>query len=172
MIFNGINASSPSAPDFFWRRKKSAAEESRFKRYDLPAFAKFALLSGGGWLLDLATLLALTRIFNAPPFLANMASSVLAASFVFLISRKHIHYGVDKAVLLRLLAYVGYAILMILLASAAMAALIEFFSRWSAIADQRSLDVIIAKIVVTPPQLLLNFIVSRFVSASAPRRAE
>jgi hypothetical protein len=74
MAFDFQIYASRRIPDFF-----CAAEGRRFKRFVLPAFAKFALLSGGGWLLDLATLITLTRIFDAPPFLANMASSVLPA---------------------------------------------------------------------------------------------
>jgi putative flippase GtrA len=167
-----LSALGPSAPCFAKREQENAPKNSLANRSILVAFIRFALLSGGGWLLDLVILVVLSRIFDLPLFLSNMASSVLAASMVFLLSRKRIHHGVDKAVALRLFAYVGYTILMIGVASAAMAALVEVLGRWPVLADRNALDVVVAKIAITPPQLILNFIVSRFISAPARRAGE
>ncbi|MBB4201116.1 hypothetical protein GGD83_004954 [Rhodoblastus sphagnicola] len=50
--------------------------------------------------------------------------------------------------------------------------MVECLGRWPALAGQRAQDVIMAKVIITPPQLFLNFVVSRSISAPAPRKIE
>jgi putative flippase GtrA len=71
---------------------------SRYVSADrLRVFLRFAGLSGLGWLLDMAVLLALVGLLGLPPFLANIASSCAAALSVFLISRLVIFDGARTA---------------------------------------------------------------------------
>lgn len=136
----------------------------------LAAFARFALVSGLGWLLDLAVLAALTSHGGWPPFAANIVSSSLAAGTVFLVTRKRVHAGADGALSGRVAAYLLYTLLVILLASAAMEALAPRL----AAATSHETAVLLAKALVTPPQLLCNFLVSRLIARfalGAPRAA-
>ena len=124
------------------------------------AFLRFAALSGCGWLLDLAVLLLLVRGAGVGALPANLCSSALAASMVFLVSRRRIHDGAQGGVHLRLGLYMAYTACIILLASSAMPLLVG----WAAAVlgeEQRTAAVFLAKVAVTPPQLLLNFFVSR-----------
>lgn len=137
----------------------------------LSAFGRFAFVSGVGWLFDVAVLAGLTRLAAWPPFAANLVSSLLAASAVFLFTRKRVHAGQDGAVPGRLAGYLIYTLAVILAASALMQALADALAG----GFTPTAAALLAKVVVTPPQLLSNFLVSRFISrwaACAPAPAQ
>lgn len=129
-----------------------------------PNFLKFFILSGCGWLVDLSLLLLLTGQFTTLPFFANIISSTVAASMVFLVSRKYIHYGVKNAISRRLLIYIIYTLIVITIASKLIAMIIYLLHTYGYPLAHPPLDVILSKIIVTPPQLISNFYVSRFIS--------
>ncbi|MBS0451571.1 MAG: GtrA family protein [Proteobacteria bacterium] len=133
----------------------------------LATFLKFATVSGMGWIMDALILLALVSQALWNPFYANIVSSCVAATCVFLFSREVIFRKVPRVLHLRLAAYLGYTLCIILLASAAIGLLVGMLA---AIAGSLNFELpataaaAIAKVIVTPPQLVANFVVSRFLS--------
>ena len=131
------------------------------------AFLGFAGLSGGGWLLDCTLLLLLTRQLALASSLANAVSSCVAAGLVFTLSRLHVFDGRRSPAGTRTVLYLAYTGGVIALASAAMPGA-ELLAR--ALADAAALDAspgqvtFVAKVLVTPPQLLCNFVVARHLS--------
>lgn len=131
------------------------------------AFLKFGGLSGCGWLLDCALLLLLTRQLALTSSLANALSSCVAAALVFTVSRLHVFDGRRSPAATSTLLYLGYTGGVIALASAAMP-LVEQLSRQlaHAVAVHASPGQVtfLAKVLITPPQLLCNFVVARHLS--------
>ncbi len=63
----------------------------------------FVLISGFGWLFDMATYTVLVNLFDAPPFAANFASSYVGVTFVWLVSLRRlfdVNKGYNKGYLL------------------------------------------------------------------------
>lgn len=130
-------------------------------------FMRFAGLSGLGWLIDISIFLILVSVFNLDQFKANMVSSCIAALGVFLLSRELIFRKVSKLLLLRVAIYLAYTLVTIVVASMIISILVPILSPLADnIIGEWALLVIsgAAKIIVTPPQLILNFYMSRFIS--------
>lgn len=138
-------------------------------------FIRFAALSGCGWLLDFCLLLVLVHAAAAPPLLANVVSSTTAASAVFLVSRACVFDSAAGGVHARLGAYVLYTLMVILAASALVGVLASVLATPAGLFGLRAAGATeaaaVAKVIVTPPQLLLNFIVSKFLNERAALRA-
>ena len=133
----------------------------------LTAFLKFGTLSGLGWLLDFAILVSLVALLGAPAFAANVVSSSVAAMSVFLISRRLIFTPGEGGLELRAAIYFVYTLAMIGIAASAMTLIVDALS---ALAAGRNLHpsatvlAAVAKVLVTPPLLILNFLMSRHTS--------
>lgn len=128
------------------------------------AFLKFGSLSGLGWLLDFAILLSLVGALDAPPFAANVVSSSAAALTVFLVSRRFIFARRVGGLEYRVAFYLAYTLCVIAVAAAAMTMIVHALDLLATARGGRvspATLVAIAKILVTPPQLTLNFLVSR-----------
>ena len=131
------------------------------------SFLKFAGLSGIGWLLDASMLIVIIYFTILPPLPGNIVSSCTASLTVFLLSRELVFYKASGAGLRRLFWYLLYTLTVILAASMLLGALVAvlqpqteaFGGPWAA-----TIAVAIAKVLVTPPQLIMNFIASRFLS--------
>ena len=139
----------------------SAAEA--WMRFDLRAFLKFGGLSGAGWLLDLTILTSLVRA-GIPALAANFASSSTAALTVFLVSRYLVFRRAEGGLGRRVLVYVLYTLVVITMASLALQGVLWALQRAAealGIAAGRIWLAVLAKVVVTPPQLMLNFFVAR-----------
>ena len=133
----------------------------------MAVFLRFAVLSGCGWLLDFAVLMGLVGLAGAPPLAANLVSSALAASMVFLVSRSHIFKEVQGSLPVRWGLYLGYTAGAILVWSAALQGLSPIVAHGAAGLGLRldpSLPVAAAKVIITPPQLLLNFVMARWLN--------
>jgi putative flippase GtrA len=140
----------------------------------LIAFIRFAGLSGCGWLFDLCLLTTLVEITQIGPAWANMISSMSAAAIVFLIARDRIFTSAGGAAPVRLIAYVAYTALQVAIASAAIGALVHPIAAEAqglGLAGVSTLAAVLAKIIVTPAQLALNFLVAGGLNRPAPRRA-
>jgi putative flippase GtrA len=130
-------------------------------------FLSFGGLSGLGWLLDMSLLLIQVAVLSVPEFAANMVSSLVAAGTVFLLSRRFIFASAPGKLPLRMASYLLYTVLVVLIASIALHWLADFISR---LAQQHMMELgattvaAAAKILITPPQLLLNFVMSRFMN--------
>lgn len=140
----------------------------------LAAFLKFGGLSGMGWLLDLTLLLSMVGGLGMPPFLANVISSSTAALMVFLLSRRLIFDRSEGALGTRVAVYLLYTLCLITAAAWAMTLIIhglDGLAQAYGQAPSRAALTAAAKVLVTPPQLLLNFLMSRHMSerAMAPR---
>ena len=144
------------------------------KRGWLAAFLKFGGLSGMGWLLDFALLMAMVGAFGVPPFVANVISSSTAALSVFLVSRRFIFDRSEGALGTRVVVYLLYTLCLITAAAWVMTLIIHLLAglaQANGYAPSRAVLTACAKVLITPPQLLLNFLMSRHMSerAIAPR---
>jgi putative flippase GtrA len=151
--------------------ERSVGFSEIMSKFDGERFTRFFGLSGLGWCLDLVILTILTAWAGSPPFLANLISSMSAACFVFLVSRRAIfRAAADGSVWLRLSAYLGYTLLLVLAASTLfqmLASLITDLSVAKHLAFSATSIALIAKIGITPPQLALNFCVARYLAERA-----
>ena len=133
----------------------------------MSSFLKFGLLSGAGWLLDCALLLLLSQGFGIHISIANFVSSSVAALLVFTVSRFLIFDSTPGRSFLKTLIYFFYTCGVIVVASVFMGFLVRLVQYG---APQLALEItqgqaaFLAKVIVTPPQLLANFLMSRYLS--------
>jgi putative flippase GtrA len=138
------------------------------------SFLRFAFLSGGGWLLDCAILLCLTHL-TVPLGLANFLSSATAAVTVFLVSRLFVFRGTRTPALSRAAMYLAYQTASILLASALIgpaAGLGRSLAETGGWVITAQMAYFLGKILITPPQLVANFLVSKFLIQHFRRPAQ
>jgi putative flippase GtrA len=129
-------------------------------------FLRFGLLSGCGWLLDCTVLLLLTTVAAMPIFAANFLSSSLAALSVFLYSRRFVFEGSNAPIAGKLLTYAAYTALVIILASVCIGPVRALVTHLAAeihfvLSDRET--AFFSKVLITPPQLLANFLMSRLL---------
>ena len=130
------------------------------------SFIKFGTLSGGGWLLDCGILLILSQTFGITLSTANFLSSSIAALTVFSTSRFLVFNSTSPQSMKSTVAYFGYTCLIIIAASSVIGEIewaIEYISyiyKFELTAGQLAF---VAKIIITPPQLLANFVMSRYL---------
>lgn len=135
--------------------------------------AHFAGLSGAGWLLDFFILLVLVRFFGLPVFGANLLSAGTAGLLVFLLSRKMVFRASHGNVARRALFYLVYTLAVIVLASWTMRLLVGMFhASGNAWLMRPVIAAALAKILVTPATLALNFIVAKGVNEFGKKHAE
>lgn len=130
------------------------------------SFFKFAALSGGGWLLDCFLLLFFANVVHLPLFAANFLSSSIAALSVFTVSRLMLFEPTGEQYLLKTLAYAGYTAVVIVCASSLIGAangLSHAMAEWVGASLSAAGHAFVAKVLITPPQLIANFFVSRFL---------
>ncbi|MDB5379827.1 MAG: hypothetical protein JWR00_4273 [Rubritepida sp.] len=129
-------------------------------------FLKFGGVSGLGWIADTCILLLLIRLAGMPPLAANVISSCIAALSVFLLSREKVFNKAVGWAGLRVAFYLAYTLTVILIASAGLSAITAWLgelARAEGVALSATAPAAVAKVLVTPPQLVLNFLVSRFL---------
>ena len=108
---------------------------------------RFGLVSGMGWLLDFSTFLLLSwRLL--PPAQANVCGALLAITFVFFASTRHVFVHEGGFVWQKFFAYLGYQACVIALFSVAIQALSEGLG----------LPPGVAKVLVTPVNFYTNFL--------------
>jgi len=129
-------------------------------------FLQFGGLSGLGWLGDFCILLSLVSLLGLPPGQANVISSFIAATMVFTVSREKIFSKAEGRGVLRIFTYLGYTAIAIAISSAAVHYLVP---ELSGLAKHFQLTIAFttvtaaAKILVTPPTLIINFLMSRLL---------
>jgi putative flippase GtrA len=133
----------------------------------MKSFFQFGAISGCGWLLDCSLLFFFTQWLHLPVFQANFLSSVIAAIAVFSASRLLVFRSKRGQYFLRTTLYALYTCVVILIASSAMSLILVVLraveSHYS-YSLGRATEVLFVKIVVTPPQLLANFLMARVLS--------
>jgi putative flippase GtrA len=114
-------------------------------------------------------LLLMVRFAEMPASVANIISSSIAAVSVFLVSRHLVFDKAEGQLAGRIGLYFAYTLAVILLASLAM----NFVSRYLQIVGGQmdmSMSVsglaVVAKVLITPPQLFMNFLASRLLAES------
>lgn len=127
-------------------------------------FIRFAVLSGCCWLLDASTLLILTHANRLPTSVANVISSCLASAIVFLVSRRRIHDGAENGAVGRTAVYMAYTVISILVASFILPFIVQYITKLEISGLSSAKIVLLAKVIITPPQLLCNFFMSRCVA--------
>lgn len=131
----------------------------------MKSFIRFAVLSGGGWLLDCVLLLVLAGL-GIELGVSNFVSSMTAGVAVFLVSRRWIFNSSETPVLGSTLIYMAYQVLVIIF--------ISFLIGPVATSAREGLEAsgffpgavftsFLGKVLLTPPQLLSNFLVSRLI---------
>jgi len=137
------------------------------------SFLKFGLLSGGGWLLDCFLLLMLTSVLQAPLFAANFVSSSVAALSVFMVSRLLVFEPAGDRYLLKTVLYALYTATVIVCASG-LIGVANWFShagiQWLGTSLTEPQHAFVAKVLITPPQLIANFFMSRFLLEKLSQR--
>ncbi|WP_439669047.1 GtrA family protein [Cupriavidus necator] len=123
---------------------------------------RFVVLSGGGWCVDFVLLILLVRC-GVVAGVANFISACVAAGLVYWLSRS-VAFRVDSrsTAAAGLLIYVLYTIGIVAIFSI----LLEGVARYLVVVigpDERSwsISVMLAKIIVTPLNLLVNYLVAR-----------
>lgn len=158
------------------RKSKSADASERIEtpRGPLAMALGFASLSGAGWLFDMALFSVLVSVAGFAPALANFISASIAALSVFLLSRSAV-FGNRGGGARPALVYLGYTWAMIVVWSFAIASLAGLLATpaddGNALVGEPSMAAIVAKVIVTPFSLALNFLVARFLSGNAPDAA-
>lgn len=133
----------------------------------LVRFLRFGGLSGLGWIADTCILLALVTWASLPPLAANVISSCVAALSVFLLSREAVFEKAAGGAGRRAGLYLVYTLAVIAIASLCVQALAAWIGGLMAadgVAASRTAAAGIAKVLVTPPQLVMNFLMSRYLS--------
>lgn len=147
----------------------SKISQSMFTR----SFLQFACLAGAGWLLDVCILLALSYEGGVGPAYANIISSCVAASLVFIVSRYFIHKEMKGSTVYKTAVYLIYTLVLIFFMSYVMQCVLFGFyyflsmAHFSEFKMEKQLLVFLAKVVITPPQLICNYFMSRFISQYA-----
>lgn len=141
----------------------------------MSSFLKFGVLSGGGWLLDCSILLVLSQSFGVQLSVANFLSSSTAALLVFTVSRFLIFESSRAQPFIRTLIYFFYTCGVIVVASAVISPviwLVRHVVEYFALQTSPGQAAFVAKVIITPPQLLANFFMSRYLSqANHPERS-
>ena len=129
-------------------------------------FIKFGFLSGGGWLLDSSLLLLLSQRLGISLSMANFISSSIAALSVYTVARFVVFHASQGRPLLKTLAYFCYTCGIIVLASVLIGPLALSLQRgadYLSVSPTAAQISFLAKVGITPPQLLANFLMSRYL---------
>lgn len=121
-------------------------------------FVGFATLSGVGWLLDMATYSLAVRVLGVPVFLANFVSSYVGVTFVWFTSLKTVFKQQNGGHNVYLPIYWGFQFFSILIYSQLLHLLTDTMLGMTLVAGMHIYIGIIAKIVITPFNLVTNFL--------------
>lgn len=127
-------------------------------------FAIFLIISGLGWLCDFATFTLLVKGFDVPGFVANFVSSYVGVTFVWFTSLKTVFGGAGAARGRFLFIYWGFQFLSILAYSQLLHLVQVALGGAGMLAALAAYPAIEAKIIVTPFNLVTNFIFMKFLT--------
>ena len=127
-------------------------------------FLGFVLISGVGWLLDIASYSGLTQLAGVSSPYANSISSMIGVTYVWVIALNRIYDRQDYSRSIYLPIYWGYQAISIL-AYSALIFIVEssdFNLKFGQIFGVAS--ALVAKIIITIPNLITNFIFMSFLT--------
>lgn len=124
---------------------------------------RFVGLSGIGWLMDFAVYTALSYV-TGNPFLSNICSSVVGASFVFVFSTRFVFQNNSRIPLVvKYCIYIAYQAVLIYFASWLLGEINAFILTYISWTIITNMSAVVSKIVVTPVTMVLNFFVMKGV---------
>ena len=122
---------------------------------------QFVGLSGIGWILDFTTY-TLLGLVSDKLFINNIISSLVGVTFVFIFATRKVFQNSSKIPLKwKYFIYVVYQLVLIFLISKLLSFVALFIVENIDIAIVISLSGVIAKILVTPVTMVLNFFVMK-----------
>lgn len=135
-------------------------------------FAKFLVISGLGWLCDIATFTLLVKLFDVPGLVANFVSSYVGVTFVWFTSLKTVFGRTGAARGRFLFAYWGFQFVSILAYSQVLHLLVGAL-HLPGLPTLLVANVAPAvKIIITPFNLVTNFLfmkwLTRFMQQATP----
>jgi len=130
----------------------------------MKVFLRFVLVSGTGWVLDFLSYTALTQLAGLAPAYTNVISSMVGVTYVWMVALNRVFDKGEFGKSLFLPVYWGYQFVSISCYSLLIAAAVALdLNAW--IARLSGVPVaVVAKIVLTPPNLLTNFIFMSFLT--------
>ncbi len=124
---------------------------------------KFFGISGLGWILDFVVYIALCLIIPEK-FINNCISSWLAVTFVFLFSTRAVFESKSKIPLtIKYIIFILYQIALVCFISRILVYIDGVITQNITFLYINNYAFIIAKIVVTPISMILNFLVMKFL---------
>lgn len=130
----------------------------------LRLFLKFALLSGLGWLCDFASFTLLVKLVGTPGFLANFISSYVGVTFVWFTSLTKVFGRTGAGRGRFLLTYWGFQLASILAYSQLLHVILSALQSPNVPILLSSQPEISSKIIVTPFNLITNFLFMKFLT--------
>ena len=122
---------------------------------------KFFGISGIGWILDLIIYTILTNLLNVHITIANIISSFVGVTFVFLTSTRKLFVNNSKINLkLKYVIYILYQIVLVLTISYVMSLIKTALINLNIEFIINNINLIV-KIIVTPFTMCINFIVMK-----------
>ena len=138
-------------------------KDNKILKFIKQAFMFFGI-SGIGWLMDMTIYTVMANLTKVEPMIINIVSSIVAVTFVYITSTKKLFVNKKNAISLKkkYIIYVVYQIFIILLSSYIIGILAlglggfnySFIIKFAKI---------IAKIVVTPFTMVINFLFMKFL---------
>lgn len=127
-------------------------------------FLGFVLISGVGWLLDMASYAVLSQLFAVPPSYANFISSMVGVTYVWIVALNRLfdRREYSRSIYLPIywsyqgISILAYSVIISIVATSA----INF--KIGQISDMPS--ALVAKIIITGPNLITNFIFMSFLT--------
>lgn len=125
---------------------------------------QFIGISGIGWIIDF-TIFNLLNLKFETVSINNMISSLVAVCFVFMTSTRKTFVPKETGIDIRLkfIVYVVYQVVLILLISQLLKILAVLLFSWLGSIISSNLAAMIAKIIVTPVTMTMNFIVMKLL---------
>ncbi|GLC97809.1 hypothetical protein Tamer19_72180 [Cupriavidus sp. TA19] len=137
----------------------------------MKVFLGFVLISGVGWLLDMVSYAALSQLVGVAPAYANFISSMVGVTYVWIIALNRLFDRREYGKSIYLPIYWGYQGASIL-AYSALISIVAASTINSKIGEILGVPHhLVAKIIITGPNLLTNFIfmtiLTRFMKPGA-----
>lgn len=124
---------------------------------------RFVGLSGIGWILDFCTYTVLGR-FSGNLVVNNVISSWVGVTFVFLFATRKVFQNNSRISLKwKYVIYLLYQCVLIFLVSLLLQKVDAAITKWVTIELVQSYSAILAKIIITPITMTLNFFVMKGV---------
>jgi putative flippase GtrA len=132
-------------------------------------FSRFSLISGFGWLLDIFTYLILTK-HSCSPELSNFLSSFVGITFVWFVSLSTLFKSKVSNHGYSLLMYWGFQFISIFIYSKSLKIILFILTGYSDLGLIFTNE-IIAKILITPLNLITNYLFLRFLISHANKES-